>query len=213
MLFKDPLHPILRNEEISIHRRKFKSKYNAPNLGEFNNGKVSPYIEPNPLLETRFKNGVIYIYTESRIKRGNNRRTNFMTTKYDCRNDPAWHVKNKQAFVLGPIVTNGEEKREVPSLNDLQLVNENGEPVTQEFLEEHLGYLNGASKIGIFTSSTTMHRASQGQKNVTKTKNKYADISADMPVDEFELRARRRVLDSFDRQLLQVKLSKDRIKN
>ena len=204
MDIQDPLHPVLRNEDISIHRRKFKSKFNAPNLGEFNNGKVSPFIEPDPTIETRFKNGVIYIYTETRTKRGNNRRTNFMTTKYDCRNDPAWHVKNKQAFVVGPIVTNGDEKREVPSINDLNLIDENGEPVTQEFLDKHMGFLNGETPIGCFSSSTTMHRASQGQKNVTKTKNKYAESSAVMPVSEMELRARQRIRDAFDKQLLQV---------
>lgn len=189
---------------MSIHRRKFKSNFNAPTLGEFNNAKVSPYIEPDPNLDTRFKNGVIYIYAESRIKRGNNRRTNFMGTKYDCRNDPAWHVKNKQSFVLGPIVTNGLEKREVPTLDDLNLTNENGEPVTQAFLEEHMGYLNGETPIGTFTSSTMIHRAKAGQKGITKTKKKYADNSAEMPVRESELRARRRIMDSIDKQFLQV---------
>ena len=195
---------MIRDQDVSIHRRKFKSKFNAPNLGEFNNAKVSPYIEPDPTIETRFKNGVVYIYAESRIKRGNNRRSNFMSTKYDCRNDPAWHSKNKQAFVVGPIVTNGDEKREVATLDELGLVDSDGNPVTQELLDRHLGFLNGETLIGQFTSRTTMDRATSGQKTISKTKKRYADNSAEMPVSENELRYRRRIMDSFDKQLLQM---------
>ena len=195
---------MIRDQDVSIHRRKFKSRFNAPNVGEFNNAKVTPYIEPDPSVETRFKNGVIYLYAESRIKRGNNRRANYMSTKYDCRNDPAWHSKNRQTFVIGPIVTNGDEKREVATLDELGLVDSEGNPVTQEFLDTHMGYLNGETTIGQFTSSTTMHRVTSGQKTITKTKKRYAENSAELPVSENELRYRRRVMDSFDKQFLQM---------
>ena len=123
-----------------------------------------------------------------------------MGTKYDCRNDSAWHVKNRQTFTLGPIVTNGLEKREVRTLEDLQLSDKDGNLVTQDRLLHHMSYLNGEKTIGGFSSMTTMSRINQGQKTISKTKE-----TRGLKASENELRERRKVMDTLDKQMLQVR--------
>ena len=44
------------NDNVEELREKFRSKYNAPNVGEFNNGKATPFIEPDPTIERRLTN-------------------------------------------------------------------------------------------------------------------------------------------------------------
>ena len=129
-----------------------------------------------------------------------------MGTRYDCRNDPAWHVKNKQTFVLGPIVTNGPEKRQVASLEELQILDANGQLVTQERVQHHLEFMNGEKLIGnVFSAQTSMNRVNQNQRGITKSLERDFEASGQRPTQQ-ELRERRKIMDSFDKQMLQVKI-------
>ena len=162
----------MNGEEAQKLRRRFRTNCNAPNVGEFNNAKVTPFIEPDPTQERKFKNGLIVIDTTTRHKRGNHRNYFHMNTKYDNRNCSAWHVKNVQKFSLAAIIATGDEMSEVETLDELNLVDKNGTALTQQYLVDHLGYLNGETMIGGFTSTTTLHRVNQGQKAVTKNQEK-----------------------------------------
>ena len=177
---------------------------NAPNLGEFNNLKVTPFIEPDPTIERKFKNGVIYIATECRHKKGNHRHRNHMSTRYDCRNDPAWHVKNRQSYALSGIISTGDEVAKVERLDDLQILDENGQILSHDRVERHLSLLNGEMKIGQFGTQTSMHRQNQGQKSLTKLQRRVEEKGEVWEGSNEESRERRQILDSFDKQFLQV---------
>ena len=165
---------------------------------------MSPFIEPDPTLKRRFKKGLIVIDTTTRHKRGNHRNFHHMHTKYDCRNDSAWHVKNVQKFSLAAIIATGTEMAEVESLDELQLTNQNGDQVTHDYLMSHLGYLNGDTLIGGFTSQTTMHRINQSQKAVGTLRDKANEKGFTFTTPEDEVRERRKVLDTVDKTMLQV---------
>ena len=184
--------------------RRVRTPFNAPNVGEFNNAKVTPFIEPDPTLKRRFKKGLIVIDTTTRSKRGAHRNHFHMHTKFDCRNDPAWHIKNQQKFSIAAIIATGTEMVEVETLDDLNLTNEEGEKITHQFLLDHLNYLNGNKLISGFSSTTTMHRINQGQKAVTSLRGKMS-VRGHVPENaEDEVRERRKILDSVDKQMLQV---------
>ena len=194
----------LTQTQIDGLKRKVCSSFNAPTLGEFNNAKVTPFIEPDPSLKRRFKKGLIVIDTTTRSKCGNHRNYYHMHTKFDARNDSAWHLKNQQKFSIAAIIATGTEMAEVENLDELELTNENGEPVTHDFLTSHLGYLNGETMIQGFSSQTTMHRINQGQRAVTNLRGKMEKKGYGFRTREDEARERRKILDTVDKQMLQV---------
>ena len=173
-------------------------------MGEFNNAKVTPFIEPDPTLKRRFKKGLIVIDTTTRIKGGNHRNYYHMHTKFDVRNDSAWHIKNMQKFSLAAIIATGTEMAEVESLDELQLTNKNGELVTHDFLMSHLKYLNGDTLISGFSSMTTLHRINQGQRAIANLRGKVHEKGYSFSTQEDEARERRKILDTVDKQMLQV---------
>ena len=121
--------PDIKYDQYETYHRRFRSPYNAPNVGEFNSLKASTFIEPDPNLEQRFKNGIIYISTAMRHQHKGHRHQNHMGTKFDHRNDPSWHFINKQAFRVATIASTGEETFEVASLDELNLTDSDGNQV------------------------------------------------------------------------------------
>ena len=199
------LHRISK-DDFETYRRRFRPTVNAPNLGEFNSRRVSPYLEPDPMLPQKFTKGIIYISTHSRTQNQCHRQPFHMGTRYDARNDPSWHFKNKQVFRLATIATTGDEIAEVASLDDLNLMDSDGNQVTNDLLTEHLEYLNGDRSVGTFSSVTSMHRRNQGQRGLSRLQTKLDTNQQTRRTPLIESRDRRRILDSLDRQLLQVGL-------
>lgn len=199
-------NPELPDTRALTYRQRLRSSSNAPNLGEFNTKKVSPFLEPDPNLECRFKNGVIIIATETRQIMNNQRHQAHMGTRYDNRNDPSWHAKGSQLFSVAAIVTNGEESVEVPDFASLGLRDSEGNLVNQNLLDEHLSYLNGKKLIGSFSAKTTIGRYNQGQRSLTRWNQKRKEFGqTTMSRDTLlESQDRRRILDNLDRQFLQV---------
>ena len=187
----------------SAYKRRLRSNLNAPNVGEFNSRKVSPFLEPDPNLDCKYANGVIVIATETRQLLNHHRHKSNMGTMWDNKCDISWHAKGSQLFAIAAIVTNGEESVEVPNLDALQVRGQDGNLVTQELLDSHLSYLNGKTMIGNFSSKSTIGRANQGQRSVTRI-NEVKESLGQSTSDHLEARDRRRILDNFDRQFLQV---------
>lgn len=189
------------------YRQQLRSNSNAPNLGEFNTKKVSSFLEPDPNIESRFKNGVIIIATETRQILNNQRHKAHMGTRFDNRNDPSWHAKGSQLFSVAAIVTNGDESVEVPDFASLGVRDSEGNLVDQNLLDEHLSYLNGKKMIGSFSVKTTIGRYNQGQRSLSRWNVRREEHGQSTMSEEvlLEKRDRRRILDNVDRQFLQVK--------
>ena len=156
------------------------------------------------MLPQKFKKGIIYVSTHTRIQKNGHRHPYHMGTRFDVRNDPSWHFKNRQVFRIATIATTGEEIAEVASLDELNLVDKDGNQVSQDVLDEHMALLNGDKGVGTFSSLTSMHRRNQGQRALTKRQERFDSmgITNNIPLDES--RDRRNILDQIDRQLLQV---------
>ena len=194
------------DNNASSFRTQLRANFNAPNVGEFNNARVTPFIEPDPDLERRFKKGLIVIDTTIRNQKSMHRNFFHLNTKFDIRNDPAFHPKHKQAFTLATIVATGDEITQVASLDELNLVDENGDKITQAWLDDQINILDGKKPIGSISSSTSMHRMSQGQRNLSKWRKKLTDKHGeDVRLDDLEeSKDRRKILDSVDKTMLQV---------
>ena len=127
-----------------------------------------------------------------------------MGTKFDCRNDSAWHFKNQQKYSLAAIIATGTEMAEVETLDELQLLNEEGCPITHKYITDQLSFLNGETLVSGFATTTTMHRINQGQKAVSALRRKLDDKGISANDEELEVRERRKILDTVDKQMLQV---------
>ena len=93
----------------------------------------------------------------------------------------------------------------VEKLDDLQIETEDGQILSQDRIDEHLAYLNGEKLIGGFGTQTTLHRQNQGQRSLTKLKKKIESKGGVWRGNSDETRERRKLLDSLDKQFLQVR--------
>ena len=164
---------------------------------------MSPFLEPDPNLDCKYANGVIFVATETRQLLNHHRHKSHMGTMWDNKVDVSWHAKGSQLFAVAAIVTNGDESVEVPTLDGLGVRDQEGNLVTQELLDRHLSYLNGKTMIGSFSSKSSIGRANQGQRSVTRI-HELKESFGQPTGSELEARDRRRILDNFDRQFMQV---------
>ena len=157
------------------------------------------FLEPDPTLPIKYEGGVVWIQTETRHNKCTMRHRNHLGTRYDPRNDPTWHFKNKQVFSLAAITTTVDDGVEVATLDELNVKGKDGQPLTHQFLMDHLDILNGKKLIGSFSGVSSAHRQNQGQRGMTRLLNKQKEKGTYSPVAAAEARERRQVLDKFDR--------------
>ena len=116
----------------------------APVMGELNNLIPPMYLDHDPSLKTAFET-VIYIQAEVRVNIQLARNKNANGTAYDSRNDPAWHRRcdMTQYQVLNIVRKEDEVHFPVKSLDQLKLVDQDNQIITQDYLDEMVDYLNG----------------------------------------------------------------------
>ena len=149
-------------------RQSFKSTRNQPNVGEFNNGMATMIVEPNPRVKTRYQ-AVIYVMSEARTRAGCTRNPMHEGTRFDVRNDPASHFKSNQAFQVLEIVKTGDIPTTVNTVEELQIFDQ-GQLLTQEWLNHHLKVLNGNVTLGNFSTRTKISKSGQNQRRITKNR-------------------------------------------
>ena len=143
------------------------SPLNAPNMGEANNLMPSLYIEPDPNHINEYV-AAVYICQESFHNNCVQRAEKLRGTRFESKNDPAWHYKDIEQFELLRIVNNDVIQSPVQSLNDLKLKNSANQVLTQEWLDNQMLYLNGQKPIGNLSSKNTHYRQQQAQKRYTQ---------------------------------------------
>ena len=147
------------------------SPMNAPNFGEANNLTPSLYIEPDTNIKSKYKYA-IYIIDETFHNNCIQRFKSARGTRYESKNDPAWHYKDTEHFELVSIVRNDPIQSPVASLDDLKLTNSDGEVLTQQYLDKMLDYMNGAITIGRISAKNTHNRGQQQQRNFSADQEK-----------------------------------------
>ena len=123
------------------------SMKNAPNMGEFNNLIPPMYLEPDPNVQNQFQ-AAIFILVESNQTSMQLVNSDARRTRYDNRNFTASVLKNRSMYEVVKVVKNGFVQHAVDEVDDLDLIGEDGQPITSQWLEEQLDYLNGKKLIG-----------------------------------------------------------------
>ena len=142
------------------------SPLNAPNMGEANNLTPLMYMEPDPNHQTEYV-AAVYILEECFHNNCVQRAEKVRNTRFESKNDPAWHYKDGEQFELLKIVNNDAIQSPVHSLDDLNLKNHANEKLVQSWLDKALQYLNGTIGIGRLSSKNTAARQQQKQRLIT----------------------------------------------
>ena len=123
-------------------RIRFKSPRNQPRMGEINNAKAPLFVNVDP----RIKGGssaLIFIGSEVRGRAGQLRDKHHPQTRFDPRHDTALHLKTTQQYQVLEIVKTSPEPVRVNSVDELDIKMEDGTPLQQKWLDEHMAFLNG----------------------------------------------------------------------
>ena len=172
----------------------------APVMGELNNLIPPMYLDHDPNVKSSFET-VVYIQAELRANPQLLRNKSSRGTAYDPRNDAAWHRRcdNTQYQVLNIVRKEDDVHFPVKSLDDLQLVDQNDQLLTQEYLDEMVDYLNGDK----FIPGTEMS-ARNTAGHLTKGQARISDNveSGRNSVDEDVLREQNRALHVLDKTAL-----------
>ena len=123
-------------------RNRFKSPHNQPRMGEANNGKASLFATFDPRVNNKSE-AMIIVASEARANTGQTRNKLHERTRFDSRHDSALHFKATQQFQVLELVRLGEEDHTVNNVDELQITNESGQRLTQQWLDDHLDFLNG----------------------------------------------------------------------
>ena len=146
------------------------SPLNAPNMGEANNLTPSLYLEPDPNHMNEYV-AVIYIGQESFHNKCVQRSERARGTRFESRNDPAWHYKDTEHFEIIRMVHNDVIQSPIQSLNDLTLRNSENRLLNQHWLDKQMQYLNGQIPIGNLSAKNTHMKSQQNQRKYTKNEN------------------------------------------
>ena len=137
---------ITDNEHAERMQYRFKSPRNQPRVGELNNGTAPLYVNVDPRVKTK-KKAIIWMFTEPRDDVGQIRNVKHKNTRFDPRHDPSLHFKAQQLYAVGEITKIGTTEYQVNTIDELNLTNPDGTPLTQAWLNEHLDYLNGNKEL------------------------------------------------------------------
>lgn len=139
-------------------------------MGEANNLTPSLYIEPDPNHCNEYI-AAIFIGQESFHNNCVQRAEKIRGTRFESKNDPAWHYKDTEQFELIRMVRNDVIQSPIQQLDDLQLVNSQGVQLTQEWLVQQMQYLNGQVPIGRLSSKNTHMKSQQNQRKYTQNEH------------------------------------------
>ena len=149
--------------------RNMESPRIAPILGEFTNLKPPMFLDYDPTVKNAYK-GIIYIAVTNTDTPQDLRHENARMTAYDSRNDPAWHYEHGTAqFEVLKQVRLGPVSAAIKSLDDFNITDDDGNPITQDFLDDQLNYLNGKKSFDGLSARNTGRYIVRRQRYITKT--------------------------------------------
>ncbi len=151
----------------------------APVFGELNNLSPPMFIDYDPNIPAAF-DAVVYIQAETRNVQQLMRNKDARNTRYDERNDPAWHRRADQAEyqVMNLVKFTEAAQYPVKNLNELNLVDDKHEIITQDYLDTMLDYLNGRRFIpnSDLCARNTFGNTVRAQNTITSDLNKERNI-------------------------------------
>ena len=160
----------MANENVYNLRNYPFSPLNAPNMGEANNLTPSMYLEPDPNHVNEYV-AVVFVGQESFHNKCVQRADNVRGTRFESKNDPAWHYKDTEHFEVLRIVNNDVIQSPVQSLDELELRDSQHQVLTQDWLQRQIQHLNGQIPIGNLSSKNTHMKSQQNQRKYTLNEN------------------------------------------
>ena len=139
-------------------------------MGEANNLMPSLFMEPDPSHCNEYV-AAIYIGQESFHNNCVQRAEKIRGTRFESKNDPAWHYKDTEQFEVLRVVRNDVIQTPVRRLDELDLGDVQGQRLTQEWLDERMKFLNGQVPIGKLSSKNTHMKSQQNQRKYTQNEH------------------------------------------
>lgn len=139
-------------------------------MGEANNVTPSLYMEPDPNHHNEYI-AAVYIGQESFHNNCVQRAEKIRGTRFESRNDPAWHYKDVEQFEVIRMVHNDAIQSPIQSLDSLNLTDATFAPLTQDWLDRKMQFLNGQVPIGNLSSKNTHMKSQQNQRRYTNNEN------------------------------------------
>ena len=139
-------------------------------MGEANNMTPSLYIEPDPNHSNEYI-AVVFIGQESFHNNCVQRAEKIRGTRFESKNDPAWHYKDVEQFEVLRMVKNDVIQSPIASLDELELTDATFRPLTQAWLDRQMLFLNGQIPIGNLSSKNTHMKSQQNQRRYTQNEN------------------------------------------
>ena len=172
------------SQQLKDVRYKPSSLKPAPVFGEFNNQIPPMFIDHDPNIKSAVE-AVVYIQAEVRTVQQLYRHEDVYGTRYDPRNDPAWHRRADQSEYQVMKVVKYTEAVQYPvkSINELNLVDSKNEKIDQDYLDTMISYLNGRRFIpgSDFGARTSRGQMIKGQRNITEDRAKgYGKLPEDI---------------------------------
>jgi len=172
----------------------------APVMGELNNLIPPMYLDHDPNLKSVFET-VVYVQAELRANPQLQRNKDARGTAYDPRNDAGWHRRCDitQYQVLNIVRKEDDVHFPVKSLDELKLVDQNDQLLTQEYLDEMIDFLNGDKFIPgtEMSARNTVSHMTKGQERITENVEAGRNTVA-----EDVLREQNRALHALDKTML-----------
>ena len=159
------------NQQKSDASNRPTSHHPAPVMGELNNVSPPMFIDHDPNVFAAFE-AVIYIQVEGKSVDQLQRNRQARNTRYDTRNDPAWHRRADQAEyqVMNMVKYTEAVQYPVKSLDELKLVDSENVPISQDYLNLMIDYLNGRKFIpgSDLCARNTFGATVRSQKQITR---------------------------------------------
>ena len=140
----------------------------APIFGEFNNMKPLMYIDFDPNVKAD-QRGVIYISVTYTDTPQDLRHVDARHTAYDSKADSSWHYTHGIAsFDILRIVKTAVVPFAVKSIDELNLFDDQNEPITQEWFIDMMDWLNGKNTFEGISARNTSKYIAQRQNRITE---------------------------------------------
>ena len=170
--------PKKNSENLFNLKGHLESPRVAPILGDFTNLQPPMFLDYDPNVKNSYK-GIIYIAVTNTDTPQDLRHENARMTAYDSRNDPAYHYEHgSPRFEVMKQVKLGPVAAAIKSTNDFNVADENGQLITQDFLDTQIDYLNGKKSFEGLSARNTGRYICRKQREITTATNGRNDADA-----------------------------------
>ena len=187
-------------ERFSVEHNKLYFNLESPRVqpmfGEFSNLKPPMFLDYDPNVRNDYK-GIVYIGVTHTDTPQDLRFKEARGTRYDSRNDPAWHYEHGiPRFDVLKMVKNGVAAAAVKDIEAFDATDDEGVLITNVYFQMQLDYLNGKKAFEGISARNQSKYIPRRQREITAKTN--AAVTSEIQMQ----RDRSIALGTFNKQLM-----------